>query len=756
MNQQLCIIESPSKCKKIQQFLGSSFKCIATGGHFRILKNIKSIKTKSNFEPLYEFDTDKIQYINKLKPTIELYHPSNVYLATDDDREGEAIAWHICQAFHLPMDTKRIIFHEITAGAIERAIREPTTVNMSIVFSQQCRQIFDMLVGFKISPFLWKHLNGGDTKTMSAGRCQTPALRLVYDNSRVEKVLDSKYNTFATFFDYKFKLNSSYATEGEALEFMEKSVLFDDYRMNIVKEKDAIYSPPRPFNTSLLLQTAANAFHFSSKHIMKLCQELYQKGFITYMRTENTQYSDEFIRDVHSYIEKKYGEKYVVKGTTKNETTEKGAIMREGTTTRNPHEAIRITDLNITSIMNNTGLDANIAPDLNKMYNLIRKNTIESCMTSAIYDVSNIEITAPDDKKYIHTIEIPKHPGWKRYSVDENETTDMRETTATLFYFQCLSPKTPIKPSKIESIVSLCGSHHYYTEASLIKKLEELGIGRPSTFSNIVEIIQDRKYVKKCDLKGGKIKCTEFEINFIDGNKITKKKVEKEEGDKKDKLVITPNGISTVEFLETYFSQLFSYNYTAKMEGLLDNSFNDADTIEELEKMREKICKECYQEIQGLAKSIKIERINIVLGEYLGETITIKKGKFGLYIEWGSKTESIKSIEKPLEDISLNDIIEFLELKMEEGNNERTIDGNKPRSRPKMPIQTNPNILRYINKDLSIRKNKEGNPYIFYKKETMEKPLFFPLMKFQKTFGDCDLKVLTQWINSTYIKKCSI
>jgi DNA topoisomerase-1 len=784
----LLIVESPSKCKKIEEYLGSNYKCIATMGHFRTLKNLKSIQTKTNFEPMFEMDDGKKEYIMKLKPIIESYVPVNILLATDDDREGESIAWHICQVFHLPIDTPRILFHEITKKALEDAVSHPTTINMNLVYSQHSRQILDMMVGFKISPFLWKYLYNNKTKSLSAGRCQTPALKLVYENDTLNtKELEMKYKTNADFFDTIFTLNHDFTEETELVRFLEKSLTFKDYTLSVSPKKESVHKAPRPFNTSSMLQSVSSMLHYSPKQTMKLCQELYQNGYITYMRTENTKYSEQFIRQASQYIQLHFNEHYIGDITQIQETS-------KGT---NPHEAIRVTNLDFV-------LDDK-HEHLHKLYQFIRKNTIESCMAPAVYNGSLVEIGAPLDKKYHSTIEIPQFLGWKRYSISATTQTEIQEReTSKLFYFNSLSPSATIAPTRIESLVGMQNKHHHYTEASLIKKLEDLGIGRPSTFASLVETIQDREYVKKQDIQGEKIKCNEFELTPTGIVKTVREKVF---GNEKNKLVITPLGSLTIEFLISHFNALFCYDYTQQMECMLEETF--MGDIEELENKRKKICKECYDEIQRLCKplagiekkaypigdsgvelvfqkygaclkrtnadsvvefvSIKeglkldlkrlergeytldelMETQDIVLGEYEGKEMKLKKGKYGPYVEWGESRESVKPIQKPFCDISLDDIKEMLSVEVPP-------TGDNPRSRPTISaIKTsNPNILKYINTNLSIRKNvKTGKPYIFYKTADMTKPQFYSLQKFQDSYKDCDVKILKEWILNTYIKK---
>ena len=311
MSYTLLIVESPAKCGKIEKFLGPGYKCIASYGHLQQLENLKSIDLQS-FEPRFTPLDNKRQQIERLR---QLINSSNdVLIATDDDREGEGIAWHICSLFNLPISTtKRIIFHEITEKAIKNAVKNPTLLNMNIVFAQQGRQILDLLVGFKISPMLWQNISR-TKKGLSAGRCQTPALRLVYDN---QKDIDNSpgkkvYNTTGYFTEQnlQYTLNHHFDDEDKVVEFLEESTEHN-HVYTCSKPKNTIKKPPTPFTTSSLQQSASNELHISPKDTMMICQKLYEGGYITYMRTDSKIYSKEFIEKIKPYISEKYGEKYI-------------------------------------------------------------------------------------------------------------------------------------------------------------------------------------------------------------------------------------------------------------------------------------------------------------------------------------------------------------------------------------------------------------------------------------------------------------
>ena len=366
------IVESPAKCKKIESYLGAGYKCIASFGHIRNLKGLKSIDIENQFTPSFDIIPEKSKYIRQLREKAK--KADEVILATDDDREGEAIAWHIAKVLKLPIhSTKRIIFHEITKTAIQRAIHNPTCVNMNRVYAQQARQVLDLLVGFTISPILWKYINR--TKGLSAGRCQTPALRIIYEN---QKQIDASpgemlYQTTGIFTKKKiiFQLNYKYKT-GETMEhFLENSVNFD-HRYSASDPKTIYKKQPMPFTTSAIQQKASNEFHFSPKQTMRLCQKLYEKGLITYMRTDSKTYSKDFIETVKEHITENYCARYI-SPTIDKLTTRK----QSGKNAQEAHEAIRTTDINRINISNS------YTSQERKMYEFIWRNTLESCMPSA-------------------------------------------------------------------------------------------------------------------------------------------------------------------------------------------------------------------------------------------------------------------------------------------------------------------------------------------------------------------------------------
>ena len=766
--QYLIIVESPSKCTKIEHFLGEDYCCIASKGHIRTIDGLNSIDTKGNFEPMFSIIEEKKNHIEFMRTIIEKFSKNNIILATDDDREGEAIAWHICKLFDLPVETtKRIIFHEITKQAICNAVKEPTTVNMDIVHAQHARQVLDVIVGYKISPYLWKYLYNNKSNSLSAGRCQTPALRLVYDNEKNKNAgIETRYKTVGTFFskNIEFTLNHEFEKQPDVLDFLEKSKSFE-HKLSICSQKESVKSAPKPFNTSRLLQTSNNMLHISPKDTMNICQQLYQNGFITYMRTESTLYSSTFLEKAKKYILDEW----------KTNDYFGNLEALENKDSSNPHEAIRVTYIETYSIPNCEDRR------MNAIYKLIWKNTVASCMANARYNVIPIKISAPLNYNYLYEIEIPVFLGWKkieeRTSKDELIDNQSSQSSLLLFFQSIQSNPKNITYQRIETSIVVRNKHQHYTEASLISKLEEMGIGRPSTFAMIVDTIQERGYVLRTDLTGEKVQCKEYTLS---GVKIVESIKEKIFGNEKNKLVIQPIGILTIEFLLQYYQQLFSYEYTKNMEDKLDtiSSGNISDWSQ--------ICKNCYQEIKELSAPMKniqkqcfklddnhdfifekygpsirrklddgkFEYINVkkeieidleklkrgeysldellelktnLLGKYQNEDLFIKNGRYGPYVEWGDKKESIKDIKKPLSEITLIDIEKFLEK-------ENTVGKN---------------ILRPLNEHMSIRRGQYG-PYVFYKTESMKKPQFLNIKKFQEGYLTCEKEILISWLCDTY------
>ena len=740
----LVIVESNAKCKKIESFLGKGYKVVASFGHIRgITDGLKSIDINNNYMPKYNILPSKKKYVANLKKAIK--SSSEVILATDDDREGEAIAWHICKHFNLPLTTKRIKFREITKPAIKKAIENPGTINMNTFHAQQSRQILDLLVGFKLSRILWKHISRNSQSGLSAGRCQTPALRLIYERemeikkSKGEKV----YDTMGIFkigdFEYEYKLNYNHKNEEKMEEFLCESV-DHDHILDVKKSKETKKMPPKPFTTSLLQQKSSNELHISPKQTMRLAQTLYENGWITYMRTDCNKYSKEFIKKAEGYIKDKYGKNYTTSKHLNQHMLNK--TKSNDKNTQEAHEAIRPTDIN--RCPHNCKEEGKVTSREIRLYKLIWNNTIESLMVEAKYNSISSTISSPEKHLYRNTQEEVVFPGWKIVRGYEKEN----KLYTNLFY-----TLPNVNYEKIISKVSVKNLKSHYTEAKLVQLLEEKGIGRPSTFSSLVDKIQERKYVLKQDVKGKKINCVDFELVKDELEEI---KNVREFGNEKNKLVIQQLGIMVLEFLLKYFDNIFDYDYTKNMENYLDD-------IEKGNMIWHNLCSSCDDEIKNLSKEVKgresykiddkhtymigkygpvikcdegndkvtfknvrkdldIDKLkngeyklkdilelkkknnDIILGEYKSKDVILKNGKFGLYINWNNKNHSIKHIKKEINEITIDDVKDVLD------------NTNK----------ANPNILKVLSKDVSVRKGRYG-PYVMYKTKIMKKPKFIKI-----------------------------
>ena len=634
MSHTLVIVESPAKCQKIEQYLGPGYRCIASFGHIRTLQGLDSIDVSKDFHPTYTALESKKQQIAKLRQAIK--STKNVLLAADDDREGDAIAWHICKTFSLPVNTtKRIIFHEITQTALQRAVKNATTINMNTVRAQQARQVLDLLVGYTISPILWNNITKKTKSSLSAGRCQTPALRLVYDNQKeIDAAPGDKVYQTTGYFTHKnlpFQLTTQYSTEIAMSSFLEETVNHE-HIYQCGKPRNVTKQPPEPFTTSTLQQKASNELRFSPKQTMSICQALYEAGYITYMRTDSKTYSKEFVDSVKKYVatQSKYA-KYihpkVDRLTTRGEAssqTKQSKKAEPESHAQEAHEAIRPT--NITKIA---------AQDMDsqqqRMYAMIWRNTLESCMAPsqhqgvtatisapiiATHDTTNSKKTQPQktstqkiQHEYRYSTEITIFPGWKVVNGYE-------EDNSLFTYLQTMKANTVLPYKKITSQVSMKNLKSHYTEARLVQLLEKQGIGRPSTFSSLIDKIQERNYVKKTNITGKKIACIDFEL---EDDELSQIETEREFGGERSKLVIQPVGTLVMEFLMKHFNNLFQYDYTKHMEDALD-------TIAHGKKVWHTLCKQCYEDMHSQAASLTTKDKAVIK---IDETHTYMVGKYG-------------------------------------------------------------------------------------------------------------------------------
>jgi DNA topoisomerase I len=792
MGKILLIVESPAKCKKIESFLGPNYKCIASFGHIRELmtqKGLKCIDIDKNYTPLYQIALKQKKNVTAMKK--EISNCDDVLLATDDDREGEAIAWHICEVCNLnPNNTKRIIFHEITKQAIQKAVLNPIKINMDMVNSQKARQVLDLLVGFTISPVLWKNISSNKKSSLSAGRCQTPALRLVYENQiEIDNNPGKKCYTITGYFtknNINYVLSDDFEEKEKCEEFLEKSVNHC-HKMTNTKPEQIEKTPPKPLTTSDLQQKASSILHYSPKKTMSICQKLYENGYITYMRTDSRYYSNEFIESTEKYIEKHYKKEFIKKDlftlslntdfnqdNNERKTTDNVSLKATKTNkkkkekeniSQEAHEAIRPTKIETEFIEKKE----NIGNEEIKMYKLIWNITIESCMSNSIYSRFLSTISSPNESKYKYTCEEVIFPGWEIIQGYEKHNK-------LYHYLLKVDTSKEIKYNKIKALYSIRELKTHYTEAKIISLLEKKGIGRPSTFSSILSKIEERGYVKKENIKGKEINCIDFELIDDEINIIENKRIF---GEEKNKIVLQPIGKIVIEYLLKHYSKIFEYNYTMEMEKeldkiakgnktwylLCDECYKDINEInkeiKKEEKEKETIINDEYKFIiarygavlvkkeNGTIKYLKIkkeidieklkngeilpedailkEKINNSLGKYKEKNVILKKGKFGLYINYNDINISLNCLKKDEEEISLEDVIPYIEKENKSSKDE--------------------NIIRIINDDISIRKGKYGD-YIFYKTNTMKKPKFIPCKKIKLDYMNCDIELIKDFITN--------
>ena len=609
----LVIVESPAKCQKIEGYLGKDkYQCLASFGHIReIADGLKSIDVDHEFAIKFAIMSSKQAQVAKLRAAIA--DATEVILATDDDREGEAIAWHLCQVFHLSVaTTKRIIFHEITEPALKAAVAAPRTIDMSLVLAQQARQVLDLVVGYKISPVLWTYVAHTN---LSAGRCQTPALRLVYENYKeIEASTAVMVYTVSGIFtklNLTFHLSREIESTGDSstagLErFIDETAAAPDsgFRASVGTPKKLTKAPPHPYSTSTLQQAASNDLHLSPKDTMSVAQKLYEQGYITYMRTDSKVYSSEFVAKACDYIRKRFagagegagdeliGNLSAVSGSSKDAAAAAAA-----------HEAIRPTDIS------RTLLPQSCHPREHRLYSMIHRNTLESLMAPAICQSLTMSISSPvavagEPCSYRYTAEQIIKPGWKLvaggYDAEAKEYTYF----ASLVSPGSAAAATTVLSAPFKRIMTKCSlrnSKSHYTESGLVQLLEKMGIGRPSTFSSLIDKIQERGYVKLQDIRGKSLECREFVITepTQGGPKKIESKTEvREIGGESRKLVIQPLGIVVIEFLLAHFAPLFEYDFTKDMENQLDEIATGGMVWHEL-------CYKCWFDVAAQLQELK-------------------------------------------------------------------------------------------------------------------------------------------------------
>ena len=591
MSKNLVIVESPAKAHTIEKYLGSDFTVLASVGHIR-----KDTKVdKNTFDVTYEVDPGHKSVITDLKKAAKA--ADKIWLATDEDREGEAISWHLCEVLKLPKDTARITFHEITKTALEEAIKNPRTVDMDMVASQQARQTLDMLVGFDLSGIVRKKVPGA----VSAGRVQSPALRLVVEREQAIEKFASKFSyKVSGDFGFDTKLDHEFETEEEANNFL-RQLINATYTVSAIDNTPGVRKPAPPFTTASMQIEANSKLGFSTRTTMQAAQSLYQSGMITYHRTDSLNLSKQAIASMASYVEENYGKAYV---KVRNFKT-KSAGAQEA------HEAIRPTDINREVAGKN---------DYEKrLYALIRGRALATQMADAKIETTTVTISTPTEYNFIGKGEVVTFDGFlKVYGrVKESELPKM-------------TVGDKVSANTIIARQTFAKPQARYTEGSLVKKLEELGIGRPSTYASIMTAIQARGYVVKGESEG-----EEREVNTLklENNHITSEKVAEKYGANKGKLIPTPIGELISGFLTDNFKNIVDYKFTANIE-------KDLDLIADAKLDRVKMLRDFYGPFNNeVLASEGIERYNNarLLGHdpKTGEAIYAKVGKNGGFIQLG-------------------------------------------------------------------------------------------------------------------------
>lgn len=622
MSKNLVIVESPAKAKTIEKFLGKEFHVLSSKGHIRDIegvgKNSIGIDFEHNYQPNYVLDATKKHLLETLQD--EVKKADTVWLASDEDREGEAIAWHLYEVLNLKnKPTHRIVFHEITKSAIQQAIQEPRDIDYNLVNAQQARRVLDRIVGFELSPILWRKITTG----LSAGRVQSVAVRLIVEREReIEDFkISDHYRVIADFTGINpsdasvlhTELNHRFATKQEALAFLE-SCKNATFHVEQVAKKPGTHTPAPPFTTSSLQQEAARKLKFPVSKTMRLAQSLYEAGRITYMRTDSLNLSSLAIATAKTEIIGEYGEKY--HRARQYHTHSKGA--------QEAHEAIRPTYMNVHS----AGANA----DEQRLYELIWKRTIASQMADAEVETTRLDVSVSgSDYKFVASGEIVTFDGFMRAYVQSSD--DEQENSVQTI--PAMAKNEQLRLTEMDAQQQFTRPPMRYTEAALVKKMEELGIGRPSTYATIIETIQQRKYVERGNVAGKK---REFNLLTLKNGKITDKQKQEMYGADLQKLLPTDLGRMANDFLVEQFPEILSYDFTATEEANFDKiAAGKADWVKTVDKF--------YKMFHPMIMQVPVGKVaSRMLGTdpASGQPVLAKISKLGPCVQLGDSDE-----EKP-------------------------------------------------------------------------------------------------------------
>ena len=660
MQQNLVIVESPAKAKTIEKFLGKDFKVMSSYGHIRDLKKKEISIDMDTLEPDYEIPDEKRKLVSELKQNSK--KTEKVWLASDEDREGEAISWHLCEVLGLDeQKTNRIVFHEITKPAILKAIEEPRRIDMNLVNAQQARRVLDRLVGFKLSPVLWRKVK----PSLSAGRVQSVAVRLIVEREReIQQFKSEAYYRVSAIFglthedgsqsEVKAELDTRFKTHDQVEQFLElcKTAQF---RVADIQRKPLKRMPAPPFTTSTLQQEAARKLGFTVSQTMMVAQHLYEHGFITYMRTDSVNLSSLCINTSKQEIIKLWGEEY--SKVRQYHTSSKGA--------QEAHEAIRPTYMDQTEIQGTA--------QEKRLYDLIWKRTAACQMADALIEKTTVEIQVigEDSKATAHHFiaqgEVVKFDGFLkvyRESIDESEN-DIEQDNEDGHILPDMKKGDELQRREITAMERFTQGPVRYTEASLVHKLEELGIGRPSTYAPTISTIQQREYVQKGDKKGEERVIT---IDTLKGIKVTQKTRKELAGSDKGKLQPTDIGTVVNDFLMKYFPAIMDYNFTAKVE-------QEFDEIAEGKEEWKEMLKDFYKDFEPTVEKTMNAREEHKAGERKlgndpksGKPVFVKIGRYGPVVQIGTADDKEKPLfaqlpkEKGMNSITLEEALELFKL----------------------------------------------------------------------------------------------
>ena len=653
MAKNLLIVESPAKAKTIEKILGEDFEVKSCYGHIRDLeKDDMGIDIKHNYKPRYIVPEDKQKVVKELKQVAK--KSGEVWLATDEDREGEAISWHLCEVLGLdPATTKRIVFHEITKPAIKKAVANPRLLDMNLVNAQQARRVLDRIVGFELSPVLWRKISMRNS--LSAGRVQSVAVRLIAERER-------EINAFKTISSFKiealfaapdangkpvtFKAEGARQKEEEGAAAFLQSCAGAIYKVKDVQVKPAKKSPAAPFTTSTLQQEASRKLGYGVSKTMLLAQKLYENGHISYMRTDSVNLSDTALQDIEGRISSQYGGNYVQRRTYKN----KNENAQEA------HEAIRPTYMNNTTVN-----DA----DAKRLYELIWKRTMASQMADAQLEKTIAKIDISTNKAELTAEgEVLKFDGFLKVYLegrDEEEDNEDEQDESTL---PPLSAGMKLSFREMKATERFSRAAPRYTEASLVKKLEELGIGRPSTYAPTISTILKRGYVEKRDKEGVK---RDFRILTLKNNQVHKTTEQENTGAEKSKLFPTDLGLVVTDFLNQYFNDVMDYGFTAKIEGEFDEIANGK---EKWTKMVDDFYQPFKLDIANTLETAQRAKGERELGTdpNSGKKVIARIGRYGPMVQIGDANEEDKprfaklKATQSIETLTLEDAMELFKL----------------------------------------------------------------------------------------------